>query len=52
MTEKQTEELRDKILKGSQLAFQRLVDRIKLENGTLVFSKNGKIFHIKAKDLK
>jgi hypothetical protein len=43
--------LRESILKGIELAFQRLVEKKSKENGELVFSKDGKIFYIKAKDL-
>jgi hypothetical protein len=43
--------LRAKILKGMELAFLRLLERKSKENGELVFSKDGHIIHIKAKDL-
>jgi hypothetical protein len=43
--------LREKILKGIELAFQRLVEKKSKENGELVFSKDGKIIFVKAKDL-
>lgn len=52
MTKSQTETLREKILRGSQLSFQRLVERTKKEDGYLVISKNGKIVRVRARDLK
>ncbi|MEI8203258.1 MAG: hypothetical protein WCH34_09620 [Bacteroidota bacterium] len=42
---------REKILKGLELAFQRLVEKKSKEDGELVFEIDGKIVRIKAKDL-
>ena len=41
-------ELREKIRKGLDLAFKKLVAQKKRNNGVFVFSKNGKIVKIKA----
>jgi hypothetical protein len=46
------DELRDKIRKGLDLAFRKLVKQKQKENGILVFSKHGKIIKVNAKDLK
>jgi hypothetical protein len=42
----------DKITKGVKLSIERLIERIKKEDGDLVVSKNGKVVRIKARDLK
>lgn len=44
-------ELRDKIIAGTKLAFQRLVEKAKLTDDYLVFSENGKIVKVKARSL-
>lgn len=44
-------ELEKKILEGIALAYQKLVGQKKKEDGELVFSQNGKIIIVKAKDL-
>jgi len=44
-------ELRSKILKGIDLAVERLIHKKQKEDGELVFSQNGKIVIVKAKDL-
>jgi predicted ABC-type ATPase len=44
--------LREKILKGTQISFQRLLERTEKEDGYLVISKDGKIVRVKARDLK
>jgi len=46
-----TADLREKILKGMDLAVEKLIRQKQKEDGELVFSKNGKIVIIKAKDL-
>lgn len=45
-------ELRDKIIFGTKLAFQRLVEKAKLTDDYLVFSENGKVIKVKARSLK
>jgi hypothetical protein len=44
-------ELRDKIVAGTKLAFQRLVEKAKLTDDYLVFSENGKIVKVKARSI-
>lgn len=44
-------ELRDKIILGTQLAFERLVEKAKLNDDYLVFSRNGKVVKVKARSL-
>jgi hypothetical protein len=51
MSLQEVEELRKKFEVGMTLARKRLVERLKKENGELVISRNGKIVHVKAKDL-
>jgi len=51
MNEKEVKEFEENIVKGASLAFQRLVSQKKKEDGELVFSRNGKIFKVKATDL-
>ncbi len=45
-------EIRLKILKGIELSFQKLLEKKSKENGDLVFSVDGKITHVKAKDVR
>jgi hypothetical protein len=45
-------ELRRKILKGIELAFEKLVESKSKTNGEFVFSRDGKIYFVKAKELK
>ena len=52
MDKEEIEEMREKILKGIALAYERLVEQKKKEDGELVFSKDGKIVTVKARDLK
>ncbi|OFX42420.1 MAG: hypothetical protein A2046_13420 [Bacteroidetes bacterium GWA2_30_7] len=49
---KKIKDIREKIFKGLDLAFKRLVEKTAKENGKLVFSENGKIIYIDAKDIK
>ncbi|MDP1623799.1 MAG: hypothetical protein Q8M08_15845 [Bacteroidales bacterium] len=44
-------ELREKILKGIELAFEKLVKTKQKNDGEFLFSKDGKIFIVKASDL-
>ncbi len=45
------EELRNKIVKGMNLAFDKLVIEKAAKDQEFVFSKDGKIYTVKAKDL-
>lgn len=51
MSEQEVREFEENIVKGANIAFQRLVSQKKKENGELVFSRNGHIFRVKAADL-
>ena len=51
MSEQEVREFEENIVKGANIAFQRLVSQKKKENGELVFSLNGHIFRVKAADL-
>ena len=51
MNEQQVREFEENIVKGANLAFQRLVSQKKTEDGELVFSRNGHVFRVKAADL-
>jgi hypothetical protein len=44
-------ELREKILKGIELAFEKLVKTKQKNDGEFVYSKDGKILIVKAKEL-
>ena len=50
MNEQQVREFEENIVKGANLAFQRLVSQKKKEDGELVFSRNGHVFRVKAAD--
>ncbi|MDR1402990.1 MAG: hypothetical protein LBJ60_04720 [Tannerellaceae bacterium] len=51
MNEQEIREFEENVVKGANIAFQRLVSQKKKENGELVFSRNGQIFRVKAADL-
>lgn len=44
-------EVRDKILKGVRIGIQNLIKERKKTNGELVLFKDGKVVHVKAKNL-
>ncbi len=46
-----TADLRGKILKGIDLAVERLVRKVQKEDGELVFSQNGQVVVVKAREL-
>lgn len=46
------EEIKDKVIEGLDLAFKRLVEKKRKENSYLIFSENGKIVKVMAKDIK
>ena len=52
MSKTESDQLLNKITEGVKLSIHRLVEKTKKENGELVFSKDGKIVRIKARDLK
>ena len=49
--EKDLIDLKNKIDKGLKLSFQKLLKEKKANNGSFVFSKNGKIVTVKASDI-
>lgn len=51
MTKEEVNIMSDKIIKGVELAYQRLIIAKAKEDGELVFSRDGKIVKIKARDL-
>ena len=51
MSEQEVREFEENIVKGANIAFQRLVNQKKKEDGELVFSRNGYIFRVKAAEL-
>ncbi|MDL2255616.1 hypothetical protein LJC38_03430 [Parabacteroides sp. OttesenSCG-928-K15] len=51
MSEQEVKEFEENIVKGANIAFQRLVKEKKKEGGELVFSRNGKVFRVKAAEL-
>ena len=44
-------EIRDKVLAGTQLAIQRLLERKKRETGYVVVSQDGKVVRVLAADI-
>ena len=51
MKDKKIIELREKILKGIELSYERLVQSKIKSDGEIVISRDGKVVIIKAKDL-
>ncbi len=51
-TTKNTNSLTDKIIKGVALSYTRLVEEAKKNDDYLVFSENGKIVKVQARDIK
>jgi hypothetical protein len=51
MSDKELYDFKNKIIKGLTLSFQRLVAQKKKDDGVLVFSKDGKIVEVRARDL-
>lgn len=49
MTQK---DIKDKVLKGGQLAIERLLDKKRKDNSYVVVSDNGKVVRVNAKDLR
>ena len=51
-TNHQYSELRDKLIAGTKLAFDRLVEKAKATDDYLIFSENGKVIKVKARSIK
>ena len=47
-----TNDFKEKFIKGLKLSFKKLVATKRQTDGTLIFSKKGKIVKIKARDIK
>lgn len=43
--------LRNKLLVGLSLSYSRLIEKKQIEDGNLIFSKNGKIVKVRARKL-
>jgi len=50
-SDKTFDSLREKILKGIQISFEKLVKEKAKNDEELIFEENGKIVRIKAKDI-
>jgi hypothetical protein len=46
-----TTEFKEKIKKGLDLTFKKLLEEKRQKNGEFIFSRNGKIVKIKARDI-
>lgn len=51
MNKEEVKVMRNKIIKGIDLAYERLLIAKQKDNSELVFSRNGKIIKVKAQDL-
>lgn len=51
MTNENVKELRAKILQGIDLSFRRLLKSKQRDNEDLVISRDGKVIHVKAREL-
>jgi hypothetical protein len=51
MNKDEAKAMRDKIVKGIDLAYERLLIEKQKDDSVLVFSRNGEIVKVKAKDL-
>jgi len=52
MTKVEIKDMRTKILQGIEMSYNKLLSERQKENGELIFSKNGKVINVKARDLK
>ncbi|NDV57498.1 hypothetical protein [Bacteroides sp. 519] len=52
MDNKEQEKLGDKLQRGINLAYRRLIEQKQREDGELIYSIKGKIVHIRARDIK
>lgn len=51
MSEQEQQKIRNGIINGIALSFQRLVEQKQKEDAELAFSENGKIIRVKAREL-
>lgn len=52
MDKNEKEELSKKIIRGVNLAYRRLIEKKQREDGELIYSIDGKIVRIRARDIK
>lgn len=52
MTNEESNVLTEKISRALALSFKKLVEKTKKEDGELLFSKDGVVIRVKARDLK
>jgi len=52
MDETEIKIMRTKILQGIEISFNKLLSERQKEDGELIFSENGKVMNVKARDLK
>jgi hypothetical protein len=51
MNERELRKFEEIVVKGTHMAFQKLVRERKKTDGELVFARNGRVFKVKASDL-
>ncbi len=51
MNEREHRKFEELVIKGTHLAFQKLVRERKKTDSELVFARNGRVFKVKASDL-
>lgn len=51
MSSQEASRIKEKFVTGVNKALQNLIEQTKKEDGELVFSKNGKIVRVKARDI-
>jgi len=52
MTKTEIKVMRSKILQGIEISYNKLLTERQKEDGELLFSENGKVIKVKARDLK
>ena len=52
MTKTEIKVMRTKILQGIEISYNKLLTERQKEDGELLFSENGKVIKVKARDLK
>ena len=52
MNETEIKVMRSKILQGIEISYNKLLSERQKEDGELIFSENGKVISVKARDLK
>ncbi|MDD4968898.1 MAG: hypothetical protein PHT07_05670 [Paludibacter sp.] len=52
MTKVELKDMRTKILQGIEMSYNKLLSDRQKEDGDLIFSENGKVIKVKARELK